>query len=105
MNGRTSEFSDILSFDRYIENNDLFLDMSHVPPRKNKDKILDQHRRRLLDLCKCTNFVTANGRIGDASFVGEYTFCSKNGMSTVDYVLIEKHRFTFSLEFSNITPE
>ena len=89
MNGRTSEFSDILSFDRYIENNDLFLDMSHVPPRKNKDKILDQHGRRLLDLCKSTNFVIADGRIGDDSFVGEYTFCSKNGMSTVDYVLIE----------------
>lgn len=27
MNGRTSNLSDILDFDRYIENNDLFLDM------------------------------------------------------------------------------
>ena len=43
MNGRTSEFSDILHFGSYIKNNDLFQDMSHVPPRTNKDNILDQH--------------------------------------------------------------
>ena len=89
MNGRTSDYSDILHFDRYIENNDLFQDMSHVPPRTNKDKILDQHGRRLLDLCKSTNFIIANGRLCDDFSVGEYTFCSTQGMSTLDYVLLE----------------
>ena len=43
MNRRTSNLSDILDFDRYIENNDLFLDMSHIPSRSNKDKVLDSH--------------------------------------------------------------
>ena len=62
----------------------LFQDMSHIPPRTNKDKILDQHGRRLLDLCKCSNFVSANGRLGDDFSVGVYTFCYSQGMSTVD---------------------
>ena len=98
MNGRTSDYSDILHFDRYIENNDLFQDMSHVPPRTNKDKILDQHGRRLLDLCKSTNFIIANGRLCDDFSVGEYTFCSTQGMSTLDYVLLES---TDLYSFSN----
>ena len=64
--------------------------MSHVPPRTNKDNILDQHGRRLLDLCKSTNFIIANGRlICDDFSVGVYTFCSTQGMSTLDYVLLE----------------
>lgn len=89
MNGRTSDYSDILQFDRYIENNDLFQDMSHIPLRTNKDRILDQHGRKLLELCKSTNFIIANGRLCDDLSVGEYTFCSTQGMSTVDYVLLE----------------
>ena len=82
MNGRTSDFSDILDLDINIENNDLFQDMSHVPPRTNKDKILDQHEHRLLDLCKSTNFTIGNSRLCDDFSVGEYTFCSTQGMST-----------------------
>ena len=88
MNGRTACFSDILEFDKYIENNDLFLDMSHIPPRSNKDSKLDSHGRKVLDLCKSTGFVIANGRLGDDLDVGEITYCSVQGMSTVDYLLV-----------------
>ena len=52
MNGRTSDFSDILDFDRYFENNDLFSDISHIPMRVNQDHFVDSHGRKLLDLCK-----------------------------------------------------
>ena len=65
MNGRTSHFSDILDFDKYIEDNDLFLDMSQISPRSNKDNMLDSHGRKLLDICKSTSFIIANGRLGD----------------------------------------
>ena len=56
-NGSTSKFSDILDFDRFIENQDLFLEMSHIPIRVNKDTVFDSHGRKLLELCKSTSFI------------------------------------------------
>ena len=88
MNGRTSHFSDILDFDKYIEDNDLFLDMSQIPPRSNKNNMLDSHGCKLLDLCKSTGFIIANGHLGDDFHIGEPTYCSVQGMSTVDYLLL-----------------
>ena len=51
MNGRISSLSDLLDFDKYLENDDLFIDISQIHPRSNKDSILDSHGRKLLDLC------------------------------------------------------
>lgn len=65
MNGRTSNFSDILNFDRFLENNDLFTDTSHIPMRFNKDLAIDSHGRKLLDMCKSTGYIIANGRLGE----------------------------------------
>ena len=84
MNGRISNLSDILDFDKYLENNDLFIDISQIPPRSNKDNTLDLHGRKLLDLCKSTCFIVANGRLGDDSNFVELTYCSAQGISTVD---------------------
>ena len=87
-NGRISNFSDILDFDRYLENNDLFMDVSQIPPRTNKDNNLDSHGRKLLDLCKSTSFVVTNGRLGDDYNIGDVTYCSTKSVSTVDYLLV-----------------
>ena len=62
--------------------------MSHVPIRVNKDHILDSYGRKLLDLCKSSGFVIANGRLGDDYGVGEITFYATQGTSTVDYLLL-----------------
>ena len=88
MNGRTSDFSDILDFDRYLEDNDLFTDISHIPMRVNKDHFVDSHGRKLLDLCKSSGFIIANGRLGDDCGIGEVTYYSVQGVSTVDYLLL-----------------
>ena len=88
MNGRISSLSDVLDFDKYLENDDLFIDISQIHPRSNKDSILDSHGRKLLDLCKSTSFIVANGRLGDDCNVGELTYCSAQGISTVDYLLV-----------------
>lgn len=88
MNGRTSDFPDILDFDKYLEDNDLFSNISHVPMRVNKDHIVDSHGRKLLDLCKSSGFIIANGRLGDDYGIGEVTYHSTHGVSTVDYLLL-----------------
>ena len=98
-NGRTSNFSDILDFDRYIENQDLFLEMSHIPIRVNKDTIFDSHDRKLLELCKSTSFIIANGRLGEDYNVGEITYCSLQGMSTVAYLLLHSTNLKFIKDF------
>ena len=41
MKGRISNLSYVLDFDKYLENDDLFIDISQIPPRSNKDSILD----------------------------------------------------------------
>ena len=57
MNGRTSDFPDILDFDKYLENNDLFTDISHVPMHVNQDHFVDFHDRKLLDICKSSGLI------------------------------------------------
>ena len=57
MNGRTSDFPDILDFDRYLEDYDLFTDISHIPMCVNQYLIVDSHGRKLLDLCKSSGFI------------------------------------------------
>ena len=61
MNGRISNLSDVLDFDKYLENNDLFIDISQIPPGSNEDNTLDSHGRKLLDLRESTCFIVANG--------------------------------------------
>ena len=87
-NGHISNFSGNLDFDRYLENNDLFMNVSKIPQRTNKDDTLDSHGRKLLDLCKRTSFVVANGRLGNDYNIGEVIYCSMKGVNTVDYILV-----------------
>ena len=49
--------------------------------------MIDAHGRRLLLLCQTSDLLIANGRLHDDFSIGEHTFSSLNGMSTVDYLL------------------
>ena len=56
--------------------------------RKNKDKVLDKNGRKLLLLCQSANLIIANGRLHNDRNIGEFTYCGHNGLSTVDYLLL-----------------
>ena len=58
MNRGTSNFADILEFDKYSENDGPIFDMSHVLDRINKYKGFDTHGRKLLDVCKKTQVLS-----------------------------------------------
>ena len=59
-----------------------------MPKRANQDHIYDYNGLRLLDLCQATGLLIANGRMLDDNNQGKYTYCSNNGRSTVDYLLL-----------------
>ena len=86
-NSRTSVESDCLDFDRYLDDEDIFLNDILLQPRVNSDHVIDAHGRRLLLLCQTSDLLIANGRLHDDCSIGEHTFSSLNGMSTVDYLL------------------
>ena len=46
------------------------------------------HGRRLIELCQSTSFILGNGRLHNDRGIGDYTFHSRIGSSTVDYVLL-----------------
>ena len=66
-----------------------------VPTRANQDQTINHRGRELLDFCKSSGLVIANGRFGDDSDIGCYTCLSKGpggtvGASLVDYLLINE---------------
>ena len=88
-NGRTGSGSDFILYDRYIEAGlDESLRLTDIPVRCNKDHVTDSYGKRLLELCKSTNFLIANGRLGSDKDVGNYTYISEKGCSIVDYLLL-----------------
>ena len=56
--------------------------------RINKDRILDYNGRYLIELCQSTGLLIANGRLLGDQNRGNFTFCSHQGQSTVDYLLL-----------------
>ena len=111
-NSRTSNELDFLTYDRYIDDEDIFSSDSHVQTRVNKDHVLDTLGRRLLLLCQTSGLLIANGRIHDDCNLGQHTFDCNNGMSVVDYLLASlvniTHLSNFKIldfnEFTDHTP-
>ena len=64
-------------------------DMDHV----NNNGLL------LLEFCKQTCFRIMNGRVGDDSGIGRYTFVGHTGSSVVDYVLGSQEMISFVNSF------
>lgn len=91
-NSRTSDHVDYLDTNAYL-NRETLQDESTIPVRSNLDPIIDMYGRKLLDLCKSTGLLIVNGRHSHDQF-GEYTFCGRNGLSTVVYLLTTIDNFT-----------
>ena len=101
-NSRTSNCSDILDFDKYLEDDELLINHNSVntTTRVNRDHVLDSNGARLLHLCQTTGLVIANGRLLSDSQLGEFTFCSHAGRtSVVDYLLLNYSDFDSISEF------
>lgn len=64
------------------------MDTCAIPKHTNKDRVLDYHGLRMIDLCQSTGLLIANGRLSDDKNIGKFTFCSQLGQSTVDYLLL-----------------
>ena len=94
VNGRTSEEPDFLLQDYYLNvgMNENLRD-NEIPLRKSRDLVLDNYGRRLLDLCKATDLLIANGRLGDDKDIGEFTCVTSRGRSVVDYLLLSLQNF------------
>ena len=88
VNCRTSDGLDYFVFDKYIDQNLTFMNNCEIPVRVNQDRILDYNGRYFLDLCQSTGLLIANGRLLNDQGKGKYTFCSQQGQSTVDYLLL-----------------
>ena len=59
----------------------IFLDdkIPALTVRKNKDKEVNNNGRQLLDLCKTTNIIIVNRRMGSDRNIGEHTRLNYNG--------------------------
>ena len=97
INARTGCEPDYILFDHYIEAGlNINIESTDIPPRKNKDHVIDSYGKRLIELCKTTNLLITNGRL-DKDF-GEFTFYGQKGCSAVDYLLLSL------LDFETISP-
>ena len=98
LNCRTSNLSDILDFDEYLDDED-DCEMSFqtsIPPRVNRDHVVDASGRRLLLFCQSVNLIIANWRLYGDCNCGDFSF---NGMSTVDYLLLSPIDIPFLSDF------
>ena len=59
-----------------------------IPLRSNKDTVIDNNGRRLLDLCKSSGPLIGNGRLCADKDIGEFTCITPRGRSVVDYLLL-----------------
>ena len=100
-NGRSADQPDFLLHDYYLNvgMNENLRD-NEIPLRKSRDLVLDNYGRRLLDLCKSTDLLIANGRLGDDKDIGEFTCVTSRGRSVVDYLLLSLQNFDCVSHFS-----
>ena len=103
LNCRTSNLSHILDFDEYLDDEDdcQMSFQTSIPPRVNRDHVVDASGRRLLLLCQTVNLIIANGRLYGDCNCGDFIYCSFNGtcMSTVDYLILSPNDIPFLSDF------
>ena len=73
-NGRTASETDIMDFDKYIDDYSFYelFDETAFTQRVNKDYVIDSYGRRLLAFCKMTDMLIANGRLGADTNIEQY---------------------------------
>ena len=97
----------------YIVNDDIrylpLVDDVYIPdeamvlPRYNEDTVLNEHGKKVIDMCKMCGIRIVNGRIGDLSNSSLKTFVGPMGSSTVDLVLCNPKMFDMFKKF-HISP-
>lgn len=89
-NARTGTSTDFIVYDRYIDvgPDEDIVRYTDIPERVNKDRVIDTYGRRLLELCKSTNLLIANGRWGFDNNIGDFTYLGERGCSVVDYLIL-----------------
>ena len=108
-NSRTAQLSDILLFDKYLDDDDDDTNISYknTKMRRNKDHVIDNNGQKLLALCKVTDHIIANGRLCN-DLDGNYTFISVRCSRVTNYLILNKydinlvHDFKI-LDFSNFS--
>ena len=101
VNSRTSNEPEFLLRDYYLNvgMNETLRD-NEIPLRKSRDLVIDRYGRRLLDLCKSTDLLIANGRLGDDKDTGKFTYVTSRGRGVVDYLLLPVQTFDYVSHFS-----
>jgi hypothetical protein len=90
LNARTSKLEDFVSSDGSDHIQDTS-DFSFQPPeRQNFDNTINNHGKKIIELCKSTDMIILNGRI-NGDYLGRPTFHGNNGTSVVDYVIFNQH--------------
>ena len=97
LNSRTGQLSDILQYDKYLDDDDDDNDdddkdvrQNFTIIRRNKDHVYDNNGRKLVNLCRSTDHIIANGRLYN-DLDGNYTFTSARGSSVTDYLILSKY--------------
>ena len=113
MNSRTGNLNDILTFEREVinfsETNEFAQDFFEISlfegndrinkKRVNKDKTVNSNGKKLIKLCKENNMIIVNGRTGSDKEIGDLTFNSKKGSSTIDYCVASPDFFPHIQDF------
>ena len=93
-NSRTGKYSDSVC----LEGNNIIVndqsEASFCPIRRNSyDNEINNHGKRLLDICKSAELKILNGRVwGDT--LGRPTFHGRNGISVIDYAICDQDLFS-----------
>jgi exonuclease III len=101
-NARTGTRTDDLELlrpDRFVDTTWSVPDVN-IDTRVSQDHVIDTRGRRLLELCKSTGLMLANGRLGSDNNLGQLTFTGSNGSSVVDYCMLRPDDCTHITEFN-----
>ena len=81
--------------------------ISIINTRHNRDNIINEYGRLLINLCKQTEMKIMNGRIVNCKLTSNYTCYTANGFSAVDYLLcrLESVKYISELNIHAKRPE
>ena len=113
MNSRTGNLDDTFVIEHSIINNceiddladEIFdLNTNEVTPimsekRSNKDIVVNNYGIQLIEFCKTNNMKIINGRIGADKGIGDYTYNSPTGKSSIDYCIASHNFLSHILNF------
>ena len=112
LNSRTGTLDDSFTIEPCIINNCGFEEFAHdlfdlnsnedcqiYEKRYNRDTTINSNGELLVEFCKANNLKIVNGRCGADKELGDFTFNSPNGSSTIDYCIISPNFFSHILDF------